>query len=166
MPLFGARKTSIPAMLRSLGVLYSSGYAVDWSRIYPKHGDFVRIALLSMATTTLLDGERSALSAGACGQRPNWTFSVGPTFQIGRVWRRTTIGKSSWTSRSLPFLDDHRIEGVAALPASIFVEMASAAAHEAFGSRIDRDKRCRISSGAVYARRRSSDDAGDRCAGE
>ena len=36
---------------------------------------------------------------------------------------------------ALPFLDDHRIEGVAALPASVYVEMASAAALEALGSR-------------------------------
>ena len=34
----------------------------------------------------------------------------------------------------LPYLDDHRIEGVAVLPASAYVEMALAAAVEAFGA--------------------------------
>ena len=27
------------AMLRSLGLLYSSGYAIDWNRIYPERGE-------------------------------------------------------------------------------------------------------------------------------
>ena len=34
----------------------------------------------------------------------------------------------------LPYLDDHRIEGVAVLPASAYVEMAVAAAVEVFGA--------------------------------
>ena len=35
---------------------------------------------------------------------------------------------------TLPYLDDHRIEGAAVLPASVYVEMALAAAAEAFPS--------------------------------
>ena len=34
----------------------------------------------------------------------------------------------------MPYLDDHRIEGVAVLPAAVYLEMAFAAAAEAFPS--------------------------------
>ena len=35
-----------------------------------------------------------------------------------RIPRKPTSGKSRWTRSALPYLDDHRIEGVAVLPAS------------------------------------------------
>ena len=58
---------------------------------------------------------------------------------LGRHFKSAASGGADyWEIRldkeSLPFLDDHRIENVAALPASVYVEMASAAAHEALGS--------------------------------
>src|SRR5664279_5732616 len=46
-----------------------------------------------------------------------------------RTRRETTLDKNS-----LPYLDDHRIQGVAVLPASAYVEMALVAAVEVFGA--------------------------------
>jgi myxalamid-type polyketide synthase MxaD len=52
--------------------------------------------------------------------------------------RRHPAGTHFWETtldkNSLPYLDDHRIQGVAVLPASAYVEMALAAAVEVFGA--------------------------------
>jgi len=125
------------AMLRSLGQLYSSGYAMDWSRIYPERGECVRLPSYPWQR------QRCWLEPGAAGSyqsehTPN--HSGARNSLLGRHFKSAESGGADyWEIRldkeSMPFLDDHRIEGVAALPASVYVEVASAAAREALGSR-------------------------------
>jgi myxalamid-type polyketide synthase MxaE and MxaD len=123
-------------MLRSLGALYSSGYPVDWSRIYPDRGACVRLpsypwqrqrCWMESGTERNYQSEQIPSDSGA-------KHSL-----LGRHFRSAeSVGTDYWEFRldknALPFLDDHRIEGIAALPASVYVEMASAAALEALGS--------------------------------
>ena len=85
-----------------------------------------------MAARTLLAGARRRSSTEQIHAAAKH-FSSGPPFQIA-----ASGGADYWEIRldteSLPYLDDHRIEGVAALPAAVYVEMALAAAHEVFGA--------------------------------
>jgi acyl transferase domain-containing protein/acyl carrier protein len=122
-------------MLRSLGLLYSSGYPIDWNCIYPERG--AKIALPSypwqrqrcwLEPTT--DSSYQSEDTSNPGKR---------NCLPGRHFKSAESGADYWEIRldkeSMPFLDDHKIEGVAALPASLYVEMASAAVYEATGSR-------------------------------
>ena len=121
-------------MLRSLGLLYSSGYAIDWTRIYPERG--ATLALPSYPWQR----RRCWLD-----QNPDSTYQSEHTGNtatkhslLGRHFKSAESSADYWEihldKESLPFLDDHKIEGVAALPASLYVEIASAAAHEAVGA--------------------------------
>ncbi len=119
------------AMLRSLGLLYSSGYTVDWSRIYPERGERVRLPSYPWQR------QRCWLEPGADRDEPIQTATRNSL--LGRHFKSAESGGADyWEIRldkeSLPYLDDHKIAGVAALPASVYVEMASAAAQEALGS--------------------------------
>ena len=119
------------AMLRSLGLLYSSGYAIDWNRIYPERGANVSLPAYPWQR------QRCWLEAGTDRGEP--IHSATRNSLLGRHFKSAASGGADyWEVRldkeSLPFLDDHRIENVAALPASVYVEMASAAAREALGS--------------------------------
>ena len=119
------------AMLRSLGLLYSSGYAIDWNRIYPVRGENVNLPSYPWQR------QRCWLEPGANRDQP--IHSATNTSLLGHHFKSAASGGADyWEIRldkeSLPFLDDHRIENVAALPASVYVEMASAAAREALGA--------------------------------
>jgi acyl transferase domain-containing protein/acyl carrier protein len=127
------------AMLRSLGVLYSSGYAVEWSRIFRDRRTLVQLPAYPWQR------QRCWLVAGTDSAG---TFQVEHTATnpergsslLGRHFKPAQAGGADyWEIRlergALPFLDDHKIEGVAVLPASVYVEIASAAAQEALGSR-------------------------------
>jgi acyl transferase domain-containing protein len=77
--------------------------------------------------------QRHRLSLAANDSEPDREApSSRPAFQSahpgGSHFWEVTLDK-----RSLPYLDDHRIQGVAVLPASAYLEMALAAAVEVFG---------------------------------
>jgi myxalamid-type polyketide synthase MxaD len=119
------------AMLRSLGLLYSSGHAIDWNRIYAQRGDSVRLPSYPWQRL------RCWLDPGATRHQP--VHSASGNSLLGQHFKSAEPGGSDyWEIRldkdSLPFLDDHKIEGVTALPASFYVELASAAAREALGA--------------------------------
>ena len=124
-------------MLRSLGALYCAGYPVDWTRIYPDQGAYIRLPSYPWQRKhcwleTSPDGNYQAK------QIPKDLRAKHSL--LGRHFQSAESGGSDYwevslDKKALPFLDDHRIEGIAALPASVYVEMASAAALEALGSR-------------------------------
>jgi acyl transferase domain-containing protein/acyl carrier protein len=127
----------LTAMLRSLGVLYSSGYEVDWSRIYSGRHNFVQLPSYPWQR------QRCWLESGADSTYPIEHTPAPANIRSAMQGRRFKSAESGgaeyWEIRldkeALPFLEDHRIEAVAALPASMYVEMATAAAQEALGSR-------------------------------
>ena len=123
-------------MLGSLGGLYTSGCGVDWSRVYPTGGRCVRLPLYPWQR------ERCWLDAPAAGhnpQREKAPMSATGNPLLGRHFSsahpaETHFWEVTLDKSALPYLDDHRIEGAAVLPASVFLEIALAAAAEAFPS--------------------------------
>jgi len=123
-------------MLGSLGTLYTLGYPVDWSRIYPAGGRCVRLPVYPWQR------ERCWLESAAGDTDSHWEQTA-----RGRIWKHPLLGRHfksahpagshfwevSLDKRALPYLDDHRIQDVAVLPASAYLEMALAAAVEIFG---------------------------------
>jgi acyl transferase domain-containing protein/acyl carrier protein len=124
-------------LLGSLGALYTLGYPVDWNLIYPTGGRCVRLPfypwqrercwLEPSAEDT--DSHREQVSRSGTGNHPLLGRHFKPAHPAGTHFWETTLDKNS-----LPYLDDHRIQGVAVLPASAYLEMALAAAVEVFGA--------------------------------
>ena len=122
-------------MLGSLGALYSQGYLVDWSRIYPAGGRCVELPSYPWQR------ERCWLENAEGGSR--WEQvprnETGKHPLLGRHFEfahpaGTHLWELTLDKGRLPYLDDHRIEGVAVLPASAYVEIALAAAAEVSGA--------------------------------
>jgi acyl transferase domain-containing protein/acyl carrier protein len=124
------------AMLRSLGALYSSGYPVDWSRLYSDRSACVQLPSYPWQC------QRCWLEADAEGSYRSEQIQVGSSEKhslLGRHFKPAgPLGADYWELRldkkALPFLNDHSIEGIAAVPASIFVAMAATAARDALGA--------------------------------
>jgi acyl transferase domain-containing protein/acyl carrier protein len=124
-------------LLGSLGALYTLGYPIDWNLIYPTGGRCVQLPcypwqrerywLEPSTGDTDPYRERAARSGTANHPLLGWHFnSADPA---GTHYWETTLDK-----KSLPYLDDHRIQDVAVLPASAYLEMALAAAAKDFGA--------------------------------
>ena len=124
-------------LLGSLGALYCLGYPVDWNRIYPTGGGCVRLPYYPWQRERCwfepsvkdTGSHRGQASRGGPGNHPLLGRHFKPAYPAGTNFWETTLDKNS-----LPYLDDHRIQGVAVLPASAYVEMALAAAVEVFGA--------------------------------
>ena len=123
-------------MLGSLGALYTSGYVVDWSRIYPA-ARCVRLPMYPWQRERCWLEGAAAESDSHRGQvRMNGT---GKHPLLGRHFKsphpaETHFWEVNLDKDALPYLDDHRIEGVAVLPGAVYLEMALAAAAEGFAS--------------------------------
>ena len=121
-------------MLGSLGGLYALGRAVNWSRLYPAGGRCVRLPFYPWRR------ERCWLDAPVTDgnpQREKAPKSATGNPLLGRYFNsaypaETHFWEVTLDKGALPYLDDHRIEGAAVLPASVYVEIALAAAAEAF----------------------------------
>ncbi len=124
-------------MLGSLGTLYTLGCAVDWSRSYPTGGQCVRLPSYPWQR------ERCWLETAAGEPDSQWEHVprngrakhplLGRHFQSADA-AETHFWEVTLDKKALPYLDDHRIQGVALLPASAYAEMALGAAVEAFGA--------------------------------
>jgi acyl transferase domain-containing protein/acyl carrier protein len=136
LPSLQCENVERSVMLGSLGALYTLGYPVDWSRIYPNAGRCVPLPLYPWqrercwmepaATDHESQGERG--SRGQEGKHP----LLGRHFKLAHP-PGTHFWEITLDKRLMPYLDEHRIEGVALLPASAYVEMALATAVAAFG---------------------------------
>ena len=126
-------------MLGSLGALYHLGYSVDWSRIYPSAGRCVRFHFIRgsasvagwsrrQVTPTL---QRTNLESRSLGPRYGKHPLLGRHFKSAHP-AETHFWEVALDKRALPYLEEHRIQGAAVLPASLYLEMALAAAREAF----------------------------------
>jgi myxalamid-type polyketide synthase MxaE and MxaD len=124
-------------LLGSLGALYILGYPVDWNLIYPTGGRCVQLPFYPWQrercwfepSTGDTDSHREQVSRSGTGNHPLLGRHFKSAHPAGTHFWETTLDKNS-----LPYLDDHRIQGVAVLPASAYVEMALAAAVEVFGA--------------------------------
>jgi acyl transferase domain-containing protein/acyl carrier protein len=124
-------------MLGTLGALYCLGHKVDWTLIHPAGGRCVRLPAYPWQR------ERcwfEPAAADANDQRAQvYRSDTAGHSVLGRHFQSphpsgTHFWESTLDRTSLPYLDDHRIQGVAVLPASSYLEMALAAAREVFGA--------------------------------
>jgi acyl transferase domain-containing protein/acyl carrier protein len=122
----------------SLGMLYTLGYPIEWSRIYPEGGRCVQLPSYPWQR------ERCWMDppAGEVGGQSRSQYvscdEAGKHSLLGRHFKSAQMGTHFWEGAldrsALPYLDDHRVEGLAVLPAALYLEIALAAAAEAFPS--------------------------------
>jgi len=122
------------SVLAALGALYAHGYPVDWSRQYASPGRVVslpsypwqkeRFWHAAKASAPAAAADRSDPAAHPLLDAPV-TLAHAPRH---RVWQAVADLKR------LPYIDDHRVQGLAVLPGAGYVEMAMAAAAAAFGA--------------------------------
>ncbi len=126
-------------MVHSLGVLYANGCMVDWPALYPTGGQVIPLPLYPW------QHERYWIDA----VQKNGAFGAARLRQSGKPQKRHPLlgtytavahppGTHMWELEldleRLPYLSDHRIHGVALLPAAVYIEMIHAAAQEIFGA--------------------------------
>ncbi len=137
LPSMRREEEECAVMLGSLGALYTLAYPLDWSRIYPAAGRCVRLPMhpwqrercwMDTATGDS-DSQWERVSRGAKKKHPLLGRHFKSAHPAGTHFWEVTLDK-----RAVPYLDDHRIEGVAVLPVSAYVEMALAAVAEAYGT--------------------------------
>ena len=120
----------------SLGALYTLGYPIEWGRIYPEGGRSVQLPYYPWQR------ERCWMDtpAGDIGNRSQYvsSYGAGKHSLLGRHFKSAQTETHFWESAldrsAQSYLDDHRVEGVAVLPAALYVEMALVAAAGAFPS--------------------------------
>ena len=113
-------------MLAGLGRLFVQGIAVDWSAIY-RSGHVVDLPGHPWQHRRYWpDGEGAARVSVAAGGHP----LLGQPFKTAdRSW----IWSSRLSVETLPWLRDHAVRGATLLPATAYLEMATAAARQIFG---------------------------------
>jgi acyl transferase domain-containing protein/acyl carrier protein len=121
-------------LLESLGALYALGAAVDWKALHPAGGRCLP------APSYPWQRERFWYDGEGAGRREKASLRRGGHPLLGpHLGSSTDPGAHFWETELgvdvLPWLDDHRVDGVRVCPAAACVEMALAAAGEAFGGR-------------------------------
>lgn len=124
-------------LLGSLGALYTLGYPLDWNMIYPTGGRCVPLPFYPWQRERYwLDPAVGDTGSGAARTVRRATGNhpfLGMHFRSPHL-AGTHVWEAALDTSLLPYLDDHRIQGVAVLPASTYLEMALAAAGQIFGA--------------------------------
>lgn len=129
LPSLRRNEVEQATILSSLGALYTSGYPITWERLYPSGGCCVRLPLYPWQR------ERFWYE-GAATQGHRRRTHLGSHPLLGPHIHAAT-GSHLWeielSTRLFPYLADHQVRETVVLPAAAYVEMALAAASEAFG---------------------------------
>jgi acyl transferase domain-containing protein/acyl carrier protein len=125
-------------MQESLGALYTLGYPVNWDAIYPRGGRWVRLPAYPWQRERYW--LESPLEESKAPQMQTVRDGTGSHALLGQQFSSPhSAGTHFWEAtldkNSLPYLGDHRIQGVAVLPASTYVAITLAAADAVFGAR-------------------------------
>jgi acyl transferase domain-containing protein/acyl carrier protein len=126
-------------MLTSLGAIYTQGHEVDWHNLYPSRGRVISLPAYAWQRERFwLERQQpkprriaKSFSAKSDGR------ATGHPLLGQRLTTASSSGTQTWeveiTADQLSYLYEHRLNGMALLPAAAYVEMALAAAQEVFG---------------------------------
>ncbi len=121
-------------MLGSIARLYTTGYPVDWNRLYPQRGAFVQLPLYPWQKKPywIESDESREHRQGHVGRRTSMAREVHPL-----LGSRFNLAHPAWEKvmdlDSLGYIKDHRVGDSVVFPGAGYVEMALASARETFG---------------------------------
>lgn len=131
LPSLRRREPERGALCESLGALYTAGYPVDWARLYPTGGRCVNLPAYPWQR------ERFWYPVAPGGGAHRRAPGAHPLLEE-HIVSSADPGTHFWQGRidpaQVPWLLEHRVHGMAVLPASAVVEMALSAAATALGS--------------------------------
>ncbi|MEI2583261.1 SDR family NAD(P)-dependent oxidoreductase [Scytonema sp. PRP1] len=120
-------------MLGSFGQLHTLGYLVDWNRIYPEGGKFVKLPFYPWEKERYwhesLESQQSRL--GQTSSRSLLGQQIHPLLGC-QLESAQPVWDGSIDKQQLSYLNDHRVQGTVLFPASGYIEMGLAAAKETF----------------------------------
>lgn len=135
LPSLRRKRDDRTTMLASLGQLYSGGYAVDWSRIYPQRSQHVRLPAYPWQRQRYWIEDQKAESGWRKAARGNGV--PGHPLLERHLASSVNSGTHFWEMdlRSGMFseLGARRVKGRVLLSAAAYMEMALAAAMQVFG---------------------------------
>lgn len=119
-------------MLASLGSLYESGHDVNWKELLPDGGKCVRLPTYPWRRDRYwVEFDESVDEESRDGkQGPLLGAHIAPaSSSLNHVWEfKVSHGR-------MAFLKDHRVQGMAVMPATAYIEMELQAAAKIFGER-------------------------------
>jgi acyl transferase domain-containing protein len=123
-------------ILGSAGALYIQGFPVDWEKLNPPGGQFVQLPSYPW------QGERYWIETSGTGggqsqlrsRVQNRHYPILGQCLDSAVHSETHFWEMELDTDSLPYVADHRIQGLVVLPAAAYVDIALSAAEETFGS--------------------------------
>jgi acyl transferase domain-containing protein len=133
-------------LLHAVGTLYVKGAKVDWSSFERGRGILYdalprRVALptypFERERCWIETTEGSRREVGIIKDAPTLPSKRHPLLDAHTELAHPTgshVWETAFDKHSRPYLNDHRVEGVMALPVSVYLEMAQAAAREALGA--------------------------------
>jgi acyl transferase domain-containing protein/acyl carrier protein len=124
-------------MLHALAQLYCVGQPVDWSHFFPGGGRCVTLPAYPwqrqrywLNEDEKSNGQRQRQGAGR--RSSSGHPLLGPHLRLASD-TRTHLWETELGLEPLPYLSDHRVQQLAVLPATAYIELTLAAAREAFG---------------------------------
>ena len=121
-------------LLASLGILYASGYEVDWNRLYPDGGNLVSLPAYPWQKERFWYTNSETYDAQPLSQSLN-RYDGHPL--LGHHLQAHN-GVHYWqidiNTAALPYLIDHQVQGRVVFPAAGYIEMALAVANEVMES--------------------------------
>ena len=129
LPSLRRQKPERVMMLASFGHLYTLGYPVDWNRLYPAAGRFVRLPSYPWQRERYWNESEVSQQARRADeqQRAMLGQQVHPLLGA-KLQSAHPVWDVEIDTQRLTFLSDHAIQGSVVYPAAAYVEMALAAA--------------------------------------
>ncbi|MCH8029346.1 MAG: type I polyketide synthase [Candidatus Dadabacteria bacterium] len=140
LPSLRRNQGELDMMLSSLGELYTNGHSTDWSKLYPSKGRCVGLPPYPWQNDRFwIEGLDEAVSEGKTQSQLGSGFAKSSHPMLGyrvstAVNSKEMVWQTSLSTTVFPYLADHRIQNVPIVPATVYIELALAAAKEAFGA--------------------------------
>ncbi|KUI22184.1 polyketide synthase [Mycobacterium sp. GA-1285] len=134
----GAQKTLVQATQRrydddvrtfmaGLGALHDHGHDIDWEALYPRGGARL-LKLPRYPWQSRRYWNESQEATEALHYHPVHPLLGQPVSAVHPTW------EIELSTALVPFLADHRVQGSVVVPGAVYIEMAMAAANEAYGA--------------------------------
>ncbi len=121
-------------MLGSFGALHTLGYPVDWEAVGWPGSRCVRLPFYPWQRERFwLEGAEASNGWKKRAARRNGKGHLLGTHLRSAADSRTHFWEMELNTHLLPYLGDHRVQGVALLPAAAYLEMALSASEEVYG---------------------------------
>lgn len=136
LPSLRRKEEERAVMLSSLGTLYAHGADVSWSELHPEGRPISSLPTYPWQRERLWY-EEAKVQTGPNRRRLPRINNQHPLLgqhTLSAVHSETHLWELELDTTLFPYLDDHRVGGMAVFPAAAYVEMALEAAREIYGS--------------------------------